>query len=340
MVCYTTQQICDHVQGQLDGPGDLAITGLEHLGAATPDQLSFIRDEKHARRWPASRAGAALVTRGIPIERSQNRALIRVADADLAMAAVLELYAPPISKPTTGVDASARVDPLAQIGRDVSIGPGCYVGPGARIGDNSTLCANVTVLDDAKLDDHCLLFPGVVIRERSELGSRVVVHPNAVIGADGFGYRPNRNASGWVKIPQIGNVRIEDDVEIGAGTCIDRGKFSETVIGQGTKIDNLCQIAHNCRIGRHCVLAAQVGLAGGVIVEDGAVIAGQVGVAEHITIGSAARLAAGSGIMDNVPAGASWFGYPAHDTRATLREVAATRRLPKLVKALRKKRII
>jgi UDP-3-O-[3-hydroxymyristoyl] glucosamine N-acyltransferase len=191
-------------------------------------------------------------------------------------------------------------------------------------------------MEDAGIGPGCVLFPGVVVYHHCELGSGVIVNANTVIGADGFGYRPAPDGSGLVKIPQIGTVKIGNDVEIGAGACIDRGKFSATVIGDGTKIDNLCHIAHNCRIGKGCVLAAQVGLSGSVVVGDGVAIGGQVGVADHFTVGDGAQLAAQAGVISDVPAGATWFGTPAHDLRATLREAVALRRLPDLIKTLKK----
>ena len=335
MTQYTTRQISDRVQGRLEGPGDLVITGLEQLNTATAGQLTFIRDEKYTRLWGDSQASAAIVAEALVVEPGPGRALIRVANADLAVAEALALYAPAVPKPKAGVHGSATVDPSAILGQAVAIGPGCYVGPGVTLGDRCVLHANVTILDDTRVGADGCLFPGVVIRERCILGQRVVIHANTVIGADGFGYRPTRDGSGWVKIPQIGYVQIEDDVEIGSGTCIDRGKFSATVVGRGTKIDNLCQIAHNCQIGSNCVFAAQVGLAGGVKVEDGVIIGGQVGVAEHLTLGKGSRLAAKAAVMDDVPAGASWMGYPAHEVRSALREMAAVRRLPGLMKAMR-----
>ncbi len=336
MIRYTSQQICDLVDGHLEGPSDLTIHGIDQLSCATADQITFLRDGKHAKHWAESNASVALVTEGVDVEAIPGRALIRVADADLAVAEILRLFAAPQATLAAGTHPSATVDAAAKLAPSVALGPGCYVGPDVKIGPDSVLHANVTVLDATTIGNGCTLYPGVVVRERCEIGSRVTIHPNAVIGTDGFGYRPDPGGSRWVKIPQIGSVVIEDDVEIGAGTCIDRGKFSATVIGQGTKIDNLCHIAHNCRIGRHCVLAAQVGLSGGVKVEDWAVIAGQVGIVEHLNIGAAARIGAKSGVMDDVPAGESWMGIPAHDTRKTLREWAAVRRLPDLWKALKK----
>lgn len=327
MPTYTTQQIADRVGGRLIGRADLAIRGVDGLETAGPDRLTFIRDAKHAASWPRSQAGAALVWEGAGFEPGAGRALIRVKDTDLSLAVVLEMFAPPPARPAPGIHPWACADPTASLGQNVSIGPGCYVGPRARIGRNCVLHSRACVYDDATIGDGCELHAGVVVRERCELGRNVVVHANAVIGSDGFGYRPAPDGSRWVKIPQIGSVKIGDDVEIGAGTCIDRGKFAATTIGEGTKIDNLCQIAHNCRIGRRCILAGQVGLAGSVTLGDEVILGGQVGVADHIRIGAGARVGAKSGVMHDIPAGETWMGQPAQERGVALRQAATLRRL-------------
>ncbi len=332
---FTTGQLAERVGGELIGPGDLTITGIDQLDEAGPTQISFIRNEQHARRWPDSSAGAAVVDRGVALEPGDGRALIRVPDADLATVVLLDLFAPPIPGPPQGVHPSATVDPTAELGADIAIGPGCVIGARVRVGPSCRLHAGVHLYDDVTLGRDCELFAGVVVRERCQIGDAVIVHPNAVIGADGFGYRPASDGSALVKIPQIGTVRIADRVEVGAGTCIDRGKFSATTIGEGTKIDNLCQIGHNCRIGNHCVIAGQNGLAGGVTLDDWVMLGGQVGIIEHVTIGRAAKVGAKSLVTRDVPPGETWSGTPAHPTPAVLREYAALRRLPKLVRSMR-----
>lgn len=334
----TTAQIAQHVQGHLDGPSDLILTGAETLELATAEQLTFIGDAKYARLWPQSKAVAALIDRSIDLQPGPGRALIRVPQVDLAMALVLDLMAPQVIKPAEGIHASAWVDPSAQVGKHVSIGAQVYVGAQARIGDGAVLHPGVCVLDHATIGPNTILHSGVVIRERCQLGARCILHANVVIGADGFGYRPSTDPvrPGLVKITHIGNVVIGDDVEIGAGTCIDRGKFSATTIGSGTKIDNLCQIGHNCRIGRSCILCGQVGLAGSVIVGDGATLGGKVGVRDHLTIGAGAKVAAMSALMTDVPPGETWAGYPAQEIKISSREILALRQLPDLLRKLRK----
>lgn len=335
---YTTREIAERVGGRLVGAGDVAIEGVEQLEAARGGQISFIRDDHRAKQWGVSEASAALISEGVAVGGdSSGRPLIYVPDADLALAEVLGLFAPPVPGPAVGVHPRAVVDGSAVLGAGVAVGPGCVVGARTRVGDGCVLHANVVLSEDVVLGPGCRLYAGVVIRERCELGARVIVHPNAVIGADGFGYRPAADGSGLVKIPQIGVVRMGDDVEIGAGTCIDRGKFAATTIGRGTKIDNLCQIGHNSRIGEHCVLAGQVGVAGSVVIEDWAMIGGQVGIADHVRIGRDARVTAQSGVIGDVPAGVVWGGMPAQEYRKTLRDWAMGRRLTELIKALKLK---
>lgn len=338
MPSFTTQDIAARVSGELVGPGGLMIRGVEHLDAAGPEQITFIRDAQHAAAWLSSKAGAVLVSRGTAVEAG-SRAVILVPDADLALATVLALFAPAPARPEPGIHPAAVVDPSAGLGAGVAVGAGCYIGPRVRIGEGTILHANVTILDEARIGGGCEFYPGVVIRDRCELGDRVILHPNVVIGADGFGYRKSLDPKkpGLVKIPQIGIVRIGDDVEIGACTCVDRAKLSATVIGQGTKIDNLCQIGHNCIIGRFCILCGQVGLAGSVTIGDGSVLGGKVAVKDQVTIGAGAQVAACAAVMTNIPAGETWGGYPARDIREAFREHAAMRKLPELVKLLRKK---
>jgi UDP-3-O-[3-hydroxymyristoyl] glucosamine N-acyltransferase len=234
-----------------------------------------------------------------------------------------------------GVHPAAVIDPQAVLGAGVSIGAGAVIGPRARIGDRCILHAHAVVMEDCVLGPQCQIHSGVVIRERCELGAAVVIHPNAVIGADGFSFKPDPAGRGLLKVPQIGIVRIGDGVEIGACTCIDRATFGATVIGAGTKIDNLCQIGHNCQIGRSCAFAAQVGVAGSTVVGDGVLMGGKAGIRDHLTIGTGAQIAAYAAVMHDVPAGARWAGYPACDGRDTMRQIAAARELPGLLKKWR-----
>lgn len=330
MPTYTVRQIADRLGGGLVGSSDIVIGSAEQIDIATRGQITFISDVRYARRWPRSEASAALVSRGIDLEPGTSRALIQVDNADAAMATVLAMFAPPAPRPNKGTHPIAVIDPSAELAPGTAIGPGCTIGKDVKIGQGCVLHANVSVLDETTLGNGCVLFPGVVVYDRCELGSNVIVHANAVIGADGFGYQPGKG--GPVKVPQIGYVQIGDNVEIGAGTCIDRGKFSATVIGEGTKIDNLCQIGHNCRIGAGCLLAAQVGLSGSVTLGDGVIMGGQAGVADHLTIGAGASVAGKSGVIHNIPPGEVWFGYPAQRYRDAFRGLLLLRQLPELLR--------
>ncbi len=334
----SVQHICDRVDGRLEGPGELEIKRVEQIDLAGPDHLTFIGTADYAAKWSSSRASAAIVQEDIEVKPGTGRAFVRVADADLALAKVLEMFAPPPVSPPVGVDDRAIVDGTAQVAPDVAIGALSYVGPNASIGAGTILHPNVTVLEGVRVGAGCVLWPGVVIRERCTLGDGCILHPNVSIGADGFGYRPSEDGRSLVKIPQIGSVRLGRDVEIGAGTCVDRGKFAETLIGDGTKIDNLCQIAHNCNIGRCVVMAALVGIGGSVTIGDGVMIGGGAIIKDHLTIGAGARLGGHAGLMHDIPPGETWQGNPAQDGRAAFREYAAIRKLPDLFQQIKQLR--
>ena len=335
MTAVLTQQIADRVGGELSGQADLLITGVEQIDRAKPGHICFIRDAKFAAGWATSKASAVLANRDLPIEPGDGQAVIHVEDADLALGAVLQLFAPKLSNPQLGIHPQATVAPTAQIGQKVAIGPHSVIAADCVIGDGCVIHPNVTILERCQIGAETVIWPGTVIRERCVIGSSCILHPNVTIGADGFGYRPTRGGDGLVKIPQIGIVRIGDEVEIGAGTCVDRGKFSATVIGDGTKIDNLCHIAHNCQIGRYCIVAGQVGLAGSVVVGDGVVMGGKAGVRDQVTIGRGAQIAAYAAVVKDVPPGEIHGGYPAREMRVALRENAAIRKLPDLIRKLK-----
>ena len=334
---YTTEQINQAVNGTLDGSPTIMITSVEQISDATANQLTFIGEKKYIKLWEQSRASAAIINDSLDVEPGQDRALIRVADADLALADVLRLFetAPPKCEP--GVHPTAVADSTAVIGEGAAIGAGCYIGPGVVIGANTKLYPNVTVLDDTSIGSQTVIWPGTVIRERCRIGNYCIIHPNVTIGADGFGYRPSPDGQGLVKIPQIGTVEIGDGVEIGAGSCVDRGKFSATKIGDGTKIDNLVQIGHNCKLGRFCVMSGQSGLAGSVTLGDGVMMGGGARVKDHVTIGDGAKLGGNTGVLSDVAPGKTLLGVPADDHRQTLRLWAAQKQLPDLIRQMKKK---
>jgi len=334
---YTTEQINQAANGALYGSPTIMITGIEHISEATTNQLTFIGEKKYIKLWDRSPASAAIVNDSLDVEPGEGRALIRVADADLALADVLQLFEPEPPKCEPGIHSTAVVDSTAEIGQGAAIGAGCYIGSGVVIGADTKLYPNVTVLDHSSIGSETIIWSGTVIRERCRIGDHCIIHPNVTIGADGFGYRPSPDGRGWVKIPQIGTVKIGDGVEIGAGSCVDRGKFSATSIGDGTKIDNLIQIAHNCKLGRLCVMAGQSGLAGSVTLGDGVMMGGGARVKDHVTIGEGARLGGNTGALSDVAPGKTVLGFPANDYRQTLRLWAAQKQLPDLIKQIKKK---
>ncbi len=327
MKSFTIHQINEILKGGLSGNTDRQINAPEQLERAGNNHITFIGNTKYAKLWGDSKACAAVIDEKLELEPGENRALIRVKNPDLAMAKVLEIFDPGPPQFDENIHPSAVIHSSAQIGKDTKIGAGCYVGKDVVLGDAVVLYPNVTIFDETKIDTGTICWPGTVIRERSEIGSYCIFHNNCSIGADGFGYRPSEDGRGLVKIPQIGNVVIGNAVEIGANSCVDRGKFSSTIVGDGCKIDNLVQIAHNCILGRSCIMAGNSGLAGSVTLGDGVIIGGSASIKDHTTIHSGAVVGAGSGVMNDIPAGKTFLGYPAREARDMLKQWVAMRKL-------------
>lgn len=327
MKSYTIEEINHLIKGKLIGTTDQQIDGPEQLGNATINQITFIGSNKYVRDWANSKASAALVNDNLTVEPGNNRALIMVKNADLAMAKILELFNPPSPVFDTDIHETAVIHKTATIGNGCKIGANCYVGKDVVLGDGVFLYPNVCVFDETSIGNHTVVWSGTVIRERCIIGSHCIFHTNVSIGSDGFGYRPSDDGRGLVKIPQIGNVIIGHYVEIGANSCVDRAKFSATIIGDGCKIDNLVQIAHNCIMGRSCIMAGHSGLAGSVTLGDGVIIGGSASIKDHTIIESGATVGAGSGVMNTVKAGQTVLGYPAQDARDMLKQWVAMRRL-------------
>ena len=302
------------------------MAGIEQAGEG---ELTFFANPKYAAKLASTRAAAVIVGRSVP---AAPCATLHANDPYLAFAHAVGLFAPPLNT-APGIHRLAHVDPAALIAADASIGPFVSIAAGARIGARTVVFPHVTIGEGAVVGDDCLIHARVSIRERVSVGHRVVVQDGAIIGSDGFGFA-HRPDGTHLKIPQIGTVVIEDDVEIGANTTIDRPSVGETRISAGTKIDNLVQVAHGVRVGRDSLLAAQVGIAGSTTLEDRVTLAGQVGVAGHLTIGKGVVATAQSGIPNSVDAGAFISGYPAIDNRDWLKASALFRRLPELKKTL------
>ena len=323
---YTLEQINEILNGEIVGTTSQLITAPEQLERASTSEISFIGHKKYEKLWSTSTACVAVVNEDISIEPGENRAFIKVKNADLAMSQVLELFAPPTPLFSIDIHPSATVEASATFGTGTRIGAGSYIGPNVVLGENVTIYPNVTILDECTIGKNTVIWSGSVVRERCHLGTDCIVHPNATIGADGFGFRPCPER-GLVKIPQIGNVVLGNGVEIGANSCVDRGKFSSTVLGDGCKIDNLIQIGHNSKLGRFCIMAGQSGLAGSVTLGDGVIIGGSASITDHVTIGSGSIIGGGSGVTKDVPAGKTLLGYPAIEARDTLKQWAILKRL-------------
>ncbi|WP_333600979.1 UDP-3-O-(3-hydroxymyristoyl)glucosamine N-acyltransferase [Flavobacterium sp.] len=326
MNSFTIQEINDVLCGEIVGCISKKITAPEQLETATETEISFIGNKKYEKFWEGSKACVAVVNQDIAIEPGENRAFIKVKNADLAMSQVLNLFAP--STPVFKVDIhpTAVIDDTVSIGNGVKIGAGCYIGPNVVLAENVTIYPNVTILDECSIGKNTTIWSGTVIRERCHVGAYCILHPNCTIGADGFGFRPCPE-KGLVKIPQIGNVIIGNGVEIGANSCVDRGKFSSTILGDGCKIDNLVQIGHNSKLGKFCIMAGNSGLAGSVTLGNGVIIGGSASIKDHTTIGDGAIVGAGSGVAGDIEAGKTVLGYPAIDARDALKQWAILKRL-------------
>ena len=326
MKSYSIQEINEVINGVIYGTTSQSITATEQLEKATISEISFIGNKKYEKLWPASKASVAVVNEDISIEPGENRAFIKVKNADLAMSQILALFAPPLPIFHTTIHKTATIDETAVIAEGARIGAGCYIGPKVEIAENVTIYPNVTILDECIIGKNTTIWSGTVVRERCHIGSDCIIHPNATIGADGFGFRPCKE-KGLVKIPQIGNVIIGNGVEIGANTCVDRGKFSSTVLGDGCKIDNLVQIGHNSQLGKFCIMAGNSGLAGSVTLGNGVIIGGSASIKDHTTIGDGAIIGAGSGVTGDIPAGKTMLGYPAVEARDALKQWAILKRM-------------
>ena len=323
------RELAAQLECELVGNGDVELRGVAGIEEAGPGDLTFLANPRYSIHLSTTKAAAVILARG------QETALpcLLADNPYLAFVRAVTLLKPP-PRPTAGVDPSARVDPTAELGPDVHVGALAVVGPGSRVGARSVIYPHVVIYEDVTIGEECVLHSGVQVRERCRLGNRVVVQNGAVIGADGFGFARDTD-SHYHKFPQVGTVVIEDDVEIGALTAIDRAALGETRIGRGCKLDNLVQVGHSVTLGEDTVLAGQVGIAGSSRVGRRVTLAGQVGVAGHLTIGDGAVATAQTGIPSSVEAGALVSGYPAILNRAWLRSSAVFARLPELQRRVR-----
>ena len=329
-------ELCRLLNGELMGPPEFFVTGVQSLEAAGPDQISFAVGRKYRDEVRDTRAGALILPKDWP--DYPDRPVIFVENPYLAYAHIAALFS---STPfeAGGVSPEAHIGIDCRIHADVSIRPGAHIGDRVRIGPNVTIHPGVCLGDDVSVGDGTTVYPNVTVYQGCSIGSNVIIHAGVVIGGDGFGYVWDGNTH--VKIPHTGTVVIEDHVEIGANTTIDRGALGETRIGRGTKIDNLVMVGHNVQVGENSILVAHVGLAGSCRLGRGVVIGGQAGVAGHIELGDGVQVAAQSGVVQSVPASQVVSGSPAIPHRIWLKAILAFKRLPQLVQDVRelKKRI-
>lgn len=316
------------VGGELIGVvEDFEIRGISTLQDAQPGELSFVANERYLKAAEQTQASAVIVPKGVQLA---NKPCVAMAEPWKGVLFLLEHFYPSDAAVYFhGVHPSAVVAENVTLGKEVRIGPNVVIGPGTTIGDYTIIEAGCVVGPNVRIGERCHIHPNVVIEHGTEIGHRVIIQAGAVIGGDGFKFEVIEGK--WRKIPQVGRVVIEDDVEIGANTTIDRASYTETRIGAGTKIDNLVQIAHNVQIGRDCIIVAQVGIAGSSTVGDGSILAAQVGIADNLRLGKGVRVMARSGVKDHIEDGQTVLGAPARPFRVAARIMAAEAKLPELI---------
>jgi UDP-3-O-[3-hydroxymyristoyl] glucosamine N-acyltransferase len=323
---FSVAEIAKHVAGQVLGDDSLMLEGFAPADRAQPGDLTFAENESYFARAEQSNASAIMIDGPY---QSKTKVIIRVDDARIAFAIVLPLFFPE-PKFIAGVHPTALLHPSAKVHPTAHIGPYCVVDEDAKIGPRNQLRGANHIGAGCQLGEDVHLFPNVILYAGAELGNRIRIHSGTVVGSDGFGYVLDQGVH--LKVPQIGSVIIRDDVEIGANVTIDRGALGPTIIGKGTKIDNLVQIGHNVIIGDHCLVISQVGIAGSTKLGNYVILAGQVGIAGHLKIGNRASVTAQSGVMHNIPDGEKWMATPAKADRQAKREIIALHHLPELLR--------
>jgi UDP-3-O-[3-hydroxymyristoyl] glucosamine N-acyltransferase len=331
-VTHTLQHLATLVHGTVEGDGDIAVSGINTLEAATAGEISFYGNKRYAKQYEATRAAAVLVDNDMV--RRKNLTVIRVRNPHLAFARIAALFHPRPSFPA-GISPGAHVDATAQVDATCCIMAGAFVGAGAQLAAHTVLFPGVFVGERARIGSSTVVYNNSTVADRCLVGNHCIVHSGAVVGSDGFGFAFDDAAMAHVKIAQAGIVRVEDDVEIGANACIDRATIGETVIGKGSKIDNLVQVAHNCVVGANSILCAQVGLSGSTTLGQGVVMGGQSGTAGHLHIGDLTKIGAQSGILSDLDAQQTVLGSPSFPLQTFLKAHTLFGKLPELVKELR-----
>jgi UDP-3-O-[3-hydroxymyristoyl] glucosamine N-acyltransferase len=328
------KELAEKIGGKIQGDGQLEIKTVASLSEASPDEISFLSDVRYSSELSQTKAAAVIVSRNYDKELPAC-AVVFVEDVEIALEELLQLWAQRPDVPSVGVHPGAFVDSTAKLAEGAAIGAGAVIGAGVRIGSETIISSGCVLGRDVEIGDNCYLWPNVVINYNCRIGNNVIIHANSTIGTDGFGYRLRDGRH--CKVPHIGTVVIEDDVEIGANSCVDRAKIGRTVIGRGTKIDNLVMVAHNVHVGQHCILVAQVGIAGSSQLGNYVVLGGQSGVADHVKIGDQVMVAAKSAVTsdEEIKAKARLVGIPARDFVTFYRELSLIHKLPEMARELK-----
>jgi len=330
---FPASQIALLVNGKVEGDPAASVSSFGKIEEATEGQLTFFANPKYEEYLYKTSASVIIINEGFKLKHPLTAALIRVPDAYSAFATLLEKYQEIMQQQLNGIQQPSFVAPTARYGDNVFIGAFAYVGENVSVGNNSKIYPNVYLGENVSVGEHCILYPGVKIYQHCRIGNHVTIHAGTVIGSDGFGFAQQSDGS-FKKVPQIGNVVIEDNVEIGANATIDRATIGSTIIRSGAKLDNLIQIAHNVEVGHSTVIAAQAGISGSTKIGNGVMIGGQAGIVGHIQVGDGAKVNAQSGVSKSIEPGKAVTGSPAFDYTSALRSQAAARRLPELEKRI------
>ena len=328
---FSAKQIAEFVGGKVEGDELATVNSFAKIEEGKKGAISFLSNMKYLHYIYDTESSIVLVDDAVKLERQTKSTLIRVKNAYEAVEKLLQLYQSMQPK-NKGIDSRAYIHPTAKVGKDCYIGPFVAIGPEVVIGDGCVLHPHVTIGEKASVGDNTEIYSNAVVYHHCKVGNNCVLHAGCVIGADGFGFAPN--AEGYDKIPQIGNVVIEDNVEIGANTCVDRSTMGSTVVHKGVKLDNLVQVAHNCEVGENTVMSAQVGIAGSTKIGAWCMLGGQVGIAGHISIGDKTFLGAQSGVPGNIKGDQTLIGTPPMEPKAYFKSQAIFRRLPDIYKQL------
>lgn len=331
---FPASQIGLLINGKVEGDPDVAVNSFGKIEEAKEKQLTFLANPKYEEFLYSTNASIVIVNESYELKQPVKATLIRVPDAYSAFAILLGKYQDIMEQQLTGIQQPAYIAKTATCGENVFIGAFAYLGENVKVGNNTKIYPNAYIGDNVTIGDNCILHPGVKIYHDCVLGNHIIIHGGTIIGSDGFGFAPMADGS-FKKIPQIGNVKIEDDVEIGANTTIDRATIGSTIIKSGAKLDNLIQIGHNAEIGNSTVIAAQAGISGSTKIGNGVMIGGQAGIVGHIQLGDGAKVNAQSGVSKSIEPGKSVTGSPAYDYTAALRSQAVTRKLPELEKRVK-----